>query len=488
MPIPALVHSPIRPLLALLATLTMLLACTSNPDQSLPDVVVTTGGREISVGDEMYKTMASEGAIYDDPALQAYIDRIGQRLVAASDSPDTTFIFTVIDSPDINAYATPGGFIYINRGLLAYLDNEAELAGVLAHEIAHITARHAARQKTGRITNTVLSTTAYILTGSGDLADASSMYGKELLSGYGREHELEADSLGATFMHRAGYDAQELLQVIGVLKDQALYQRSQTRAGGRKLGSYHGLYASHPRNDLRLQTVIRAAGDLNDGDSAPDPITPGEFKQHIDHLIWGASAQTQNEKNRFYHNKLAFSFAHPDGWTVTTGSSAIVASSADGKATVTLTIARRDAAQTSEATLRALVSSDVSKGRELNQAGLKGYTAVASAGDTSRRLAVIDYKGLNYLFEGAASDFTGQDTVLLGLIESFRPLLDRERRQGTPMQLRYVQVPRGATLASIASSLRIPDAENQLRLLNGFYPRGEPRTGDWIKIIQSLPQ
>ncbi|MFV0276955.1 MAG: peptidase M48, partial [Parahaliea sp.] len=105
---------------------------------------------------------------------------------------------------------------------------------------------------------------------------------------------------------------------------------------------------------------------------------------------------------------------------------------------------------------------------------------------SSKRLAVIDYQGLDYRFEGAASDFAASDKTLLEMIESFRPLLDRERQSGTPMYVRYVQVPRGASFASIASSIRIPDAEAQLRLLNGFYPRGEPRTGDWIKVIQPV--
>ncbi|WP_235898746.1 M48 family metalloprotease [Parahaliea maris] len=453
-------------------------------------VVVTAGGREVKIedeSDELYAKMMEEGAAYDDPELQAYIERIGQRLVAHSDQPDGEFIFTVIDSPDINAFATPGGYIYINRGLLAYLDNEAELAGVISHEIAHVTANHHGRQKSGRITNQVIATTAYILTGSGDLADASSMYGQELLSGFGREHELEADGLGAEYMHKAGYDAQELLEVIGVLKDQEQYQRVKARSSGKPSGTYHGLYATHPRNDQRLQTVIRTAGELDEDERSPDPVIPGEFKQMVDGMVFGPSIQGQKDENRFYHNKLAFTFAHPPGWSVSTGSSAIVASAPDGAANLTITIARRDAAKTPEQALRAGATGDLSDGKVLEQAGLQGYSAVASAGGTAKRLAVIDYKGLNYQFEGAAGDFAAMDKTLLEIIESFRPLLDRERRSGTPLYVRYVQVPRGATYASIASSIRIPDAEAQLRLLNGHYPRGEPRTGDWIKVIQPGP-
>ena len=149
------------------------------------------------VGQEMYDKFKAEGAFYDDPELQAYVDRIGQRLVANSDMPKKDFTFTVLDSPDINAFATPGGFIYMNRGLLAYLDTEAELAGVLGHEIGHVTGRHHSKRKSFGITSQVVATTVGILTGSRDIMDASTMVGAELISGFGRDMELEADGLGA---------------------------------------------------------------------------------------------------------------------------------------------------------------------------------------------------------------------------------------------------------------------------------------------------
>jgi predicted Zn-dependent protease len=149
---------------------------------------------------------------------------------------------------------------------------------------------------------------------------------------------------------------------------------------------------------------------------------------------------------------------------------------------VTITLKRRDGSAPKDV-LEGAAGGSLSDGRDLEQYGLKGYTAVASASGSSKRLAVIDYN-YTYLFEGAANDMASADAALLSVIESFRPMQDREKRSGKPMYVRYLQVPRGATLASLASSLRIPDAEAQLRLINGFYPRGEPRTGDWIKIIQ----
>ena len=442
---------------------------------------VTVGGRQVDVPDvtaDEHQRLIETIGIYDDPEVAAYVDGIGQLLVANSSMPDATFTFTVLDSPDINAFALPGGFIYVNRGLLAYLETEAELAGVIAHEIGHITENHHSRRATSQTTTTVLATTAYILTGSGDLYDAAQMYGAEVVSGFGRDMELEADAAGAEFMHRSGYDADALLSVIGVLKDQEMYRRVQAKASGKPTGTYHGLYASHPRNDLRLQTVIKTANSLDLADQPENPEQPGVFRSHVEGLVFGASAQSQSEANRFYHNKLDFTFRYPEGWTVVQGSRDVTAQSADGSASVTITLSRLDAGVTAGDYLASTASGALSDQRELEQFGLSSSTAIASAGGNSNRLAVLDHR-YRFLFEG-----TGADADALTVIESFRPLVAKEKAKGPSRTLHYVQVPRGATLESLSSGARIPDAEDQLRLINGYYPVGEPRIGDWIKTIR----
>lgn len=468
---------------ALLIT-SFLAGCSNNTATTgSPSVVVSAPGRDITIENEAHQKIVTAGEIYEDPELQEYINRIGQRLVAHSDQPNRAFTFSVLDTQMINAFAVSGGFVYISRGLLPFLDSEAELAGVIGHEIAHVAARHHGRRQTAGITSAVAATAAYILTGSGDLAEATSMYGAELISGYGRDMELEADGLGSRYMHSAGYDPQALLEVIGVLKNQEQYARVKAKTSGKPAGTYHGLYASHPRNDKRLQTVISAAAKLKPGEYIEDPAVPGEFRRQIEGLVWGPSVQGQREENRYYHNKLAFSFEHPPGWSVTSRSSAVVASSKDGSTVLTITLRRKDAAVPAKAVLERSASGVLSMRKDLAQAGLKGYSAVASSGNIAKRLAVIDYN-YTYLFEGTAKDFATADVALLSMIESFRPIHPKERKATTPRNIHYVQVPRGATMASLASGIRIVDAEAQLRLLNGLYPRGEPRTGDWIKIIR----
>jgi len=447
---------------------------------------VTIGGKSVELPDDIaeeHQKLVDNIGIYDDPELDAYVRQVGERLLRDSGITSPTFSFTLLDSPDINAFALPGGLIYMNRGLLAYLDTEAELAGVLAHEIGHITERHHSRRKTAQMTSKVAAVSAYILTGSGDVYDAASMYGAEIISGFGRDMELEADSAGAEYLHQTGYDVDSMLSVIGVLKDQEQYRRAQAKASGKPSGTYHGLYASHPRNDLRLRTVIRAANDLDLAEMPDNPEIPGEYRRQTEGLVYGASAEAQSDPNRFYHNKLNFTFAHPPGWTVRQSSREIVASSADGTQTLTIGLARIDPAQDTEASLVEGSQGDVSDLEALEQYGLNGTTAIASSGGQSARLAVIDHS-YRFLFEGDATDFATADPAFRTIIDSFRPLTAREKVTGTSHTLHYIQVPRGATFASLASGVKLPDAENQLRLINGYYPTGEPRTGDWVKVIR----
>ena len=304
------------------------------------------------------------------------------------------------------------------------------------------------------------------------------MYGAEVVSGFGRDMELEADAAGAEFMHRSGYDADALLSVIGVLKDQEMYRRVKAKASGKPTGTYHGLYSSHPRNDLRLQTVIKTANTLDLDDQPENPEAPGVFRNRVEGLVFGASAQSQAESNRFYHNKLDFTFRYPEGWSVAQGSRDVTVTSKDGSASMAITLSRLDPGVTPVDYLASTASGALSGQRELEQFGLKGGTAQATAGESTKRLAVLDHK-YRFLFEG-----TGSDADALVIIESFRPLVPKEKAKGPSRTLHYVQVPRGATLKSLASSARVPDAEDQLRLINGYYPVGEPRIGDWIKTIR----
>jgi len=429
-----------------------------------------------SKGEEEHQKIIDSGQIYDDPELQAYINRIGQSLVANSDKPKGKFTFTVLDSGVINAFAAPNGFIYVSRGLLPFMDSEEELAGVIGHEIGHVTGNHHGRRGRADITSKIVATTAYILTGSGDLAEASTMYGAELISGLWQRHGIGADGLGAEYMYKTGYDPQALLEVIGVLKDQEQFQRVKARAQASRLATITAFMpATHvTTNACKLSSARRVNWIwMNTWKALNKPVN---FGATLRGLVWGESVQGQREENRYYHSKLAFTFEHPEGWSVKSSSKAVVASSADGRTSLTITLRRKDSSKTPESVLKGSASGDFSEAAALEQAGLQGYCAIASSNGVAKRLAVIDYN-YTYLLQGESADFAANDPVLLEIIKSFRPTHPKEKQAGTPRYIHYIQVPRGATFASIASSIRIPYAEDQLRLLNGMYPEANPGQG-----------
>ena len=467
----------------------LLTSCASNPATGNVDVVLMSESREIAMGKEAHEELMEQGAAYPNEELQRYVDRIGQHLAANSDRPDIAYTFTVVNDDSINAFALPGGYIYMNRGLMAYLDSEEELAAVLAHEVGHVTARHSVRQQTANTTTNVASQIVGILSQNRDLYQASQMYGTSLVRGYGREMELEADGEGAEYLHNSGYDPNALLDVIGVLKDQETYQRAKAKAAGRKPQSYHGLYATHPRNDKRLQRVIQTAAELPP--QTPQLIDPDEYRRVTEGMAYGKSAAPpKREDDRYYHNKLGFTFAVPEFWSVERGSRAIVTSADTGDAKITLTIQRVQKGQSLSQFLREKTGSEsLFQTEPLNQEGLIGATAISPGanGTNQRRVAVLQRGSLAYLFEGAVADesqFSANDPQFMEVISSFRPMKQEERGGGKRQYISWVQVQPGESFASIARRVRIPDAENELRRMNGYYPSGEPRVGDWIKIVK----
>lgn len=469
--------------LALMACL--LGACAFNPATGGVDVVTMSESQEIEIGKKMHDELAKAGELYQREPLERYVESVGQRLAAVSHRTDIAYSFHVIDSPEINAFALPGGYIYINRGLLAYLRNEAQLAAVLAHEIGHVTARHAVRQKTAQSAGTVMSIITFIGTGSATLADLTQLGSSALVSGYGREHELEADRLGAIYLRQAGYDSKALIEVIELLKDQELYAKSKARARGEKPQSYHGLFATHPRNDTRLQQVVAEAGKAEGAVSAE--LGAEAFRLATTDMAYGPRPKSvQRDEQRYYHNKLGFTFLYPEGWTVDAGSEAISVQSAAGDRQLVLRVKRANSAlDPREFLQQEMAVATLFRSEPLQQYGLTGHTGVQpqAAGGESR-LGVIYMGGLAYIFSAALAQ-AEDDAIFLDIIRSFRAIKRAELQARDSRVIRYIQASAQTRFAELARSSRIrDDAEQQLRLINGYYPRGEPTSGEWIKVVE----
>ena len=206
--------------------------CASNPVTGGKDFVLMSEQQEIQMGAQAHQDVLKEYAALDNPDLQAYVNEIGQRLAKQSHRPDLDWHFTVVDSPDVNAFALPGGYVYITRGIMVYLNSEAELAGVLGHEIGHVTARHGVRQQSAATAAGLGAVLGSVLVpGMNNQAAPRVMQSlaQAWTAGYGRDHELESDRLGAQYLAKSGYNPQAMIEVIGVLKNQELFAAEQAR-------------------------------------------------------------------------------------------------------------------------------------------------------------------------------------------------------------------------------------------------------------------
>jgi predicted Zn-dependent protease len=474
--------------LVVLCLFGLLAGCAHNPATGRTDFVMMSEQQELEMGRTYNQQVLKENPRYADEKLQAYVQQVGERVAKHSHRSNLQYHFTVVDSPDINAFALPGGYIYIHRGLLAYLNSEAELAAVLGHEVGHVTARHSVQQQSQATAWGILGQAAAIGTGVGAAADVTNALGSVVVKGYGRDMELEADGLGAQYLARSGYDPQAMIEVIKVLKNQELFARDQALKRGQAVAdsSYHGVFDSHPDNDQRLQQVIGPASALVGG---RQEVNREQFLQHLDGLPFGGSADTGVRRGQqFYHADLGFSLTAPTGWELLNRPDALIAHTPDQQVFMAMTVESAGSGLTPEQLLRRKIGGQrLVQDEALHQDGLQGYTGIIP-GASARRVAVVYLGSRAYLFVGAVkgrASLESQDDKFMAMIDSFRPLSAAQLQLAQPQRLHLLQAKPGQTMADLARDSKLPeDPELNLRLLNGLYPSGEPRPGDWLKILR----
>ena len=368
--------------------------CATNPVTGRQNFVLMSEAQELQLGQSYHKKILSEYALYPDEKLQAYISEIGHRLVANSHRANIGYKFFLLDSPEVNAFALPGGYVYITRGILAYMNSEAELAGVLGHEIGHITARHGVRQQSKGMLVDLFGSVAAVASGNSSVGNLSDIFGSALMSGYGRKHELEADRLGAVYLVNSGYSPWAMRDVIGTLKNQELFEIERARAEGRRPKVYHGVFASHPDNDKRLLGVIRAAGR---GEPQPTgkPVD-NNFLKRLDSLSFGASeAQGVVKGNRFMHKLLDVFIDFPQNWQVENQPERLIAVSNKRDAVIQVGLDEVDEATPTADYLKTQFPNvrNIRPYRGVSVAGHIGISTVNSPfGSRPARVAALRYK------------------------------------------------------------------------------------------------
>lgn len=439
-------------------------------------------------GAKFYQELLEQDGLYPDEAWQKYVDDIGQRLLAVTPHAGREYHFYVLDSTSVNAMAFPDAYIFVNRGLIAYLRSEDELAAVIGHEIGHVVGAHSKRaNSTARIGN-IAGFIGSILTGTGAISDLSNSATSTLVSGYRREYELEADELGGEYLARAGYNPLAIIDTIHVLKDHSLFSKHVLK----QPAVYHGLFSTHPKNDKRLYEAVQKSQHLFP-EELQEPV--GDFWSMVDGMVYGSEATAGLIKGTSYYNgglKVVVSF--PTDWDVVNRTTEVVGQPITG-ADSSIAVQRSappEAAQTPEQYLRfTLKRDDLSNGEEIEVNGFTGYRAdikSANSNVKASRIAVVFKDGNAYVFRGELrqpGDLQAFEENWAATVDSFRAMTAEDLKVASDQRIAVIVASPSDSFASLArksSIRRFP--EETLRVINGMHPVGEPRAGDYVKIVQ----
>ncbi len=449
--------------------------------------------KEIEMGAAEHPKIVSRFGLYRDKDLQEYISMVGQRVARESSRPDLEFRFTVLNDEMINAFALPGGFVYITRGMLTHMNSESELAAVLGHEIAHVTEKHAIKRQNKQKGMNILNTVLAITTGQPGLYELGDLFGGVLLTGFSREDELEADEVGASFMAKAGYSPDAMLKTIEILKAKDRVEIEEARLENRKPAVYHGFLSSHPDNDTRYEEAIRASSKLlKDYDEF---IKTDEFLEKLNGLAYGSARKVGVvRKQKFYHPKLGIKFSFPRGWRIVPARGGVQFISAVADASFFISTERLFKGATAESLAVESLGYKVRDGRNITIAGMPAYLGIADRGDSPfgprpLRFAVLvdKRKRLAFVLQGAGKHDLrniSDDKEFIKMIFSFDRMVKEDFKVARVPRVQVVRAEEGTTMEDLAAQSPLSNyALDKLRVINGLYPDGQPEPGQLIKII-----
>ena len=397
----------------------------------------------------------------------------------------------------MNAFTVGGGYVYVHRGILPYLNSEAELAAVLGHEIGHNTARHPARSQTRGILASVLATGAAIMTGSGAVADLADIGAEAWLQGYGRENEMEADRLGLEYATKSGYRPEAMGALFKVLKDQEKFELDRAKEEGREPNIYHGVFSDHPAPDEREVQAAKGAANITTEPVGGWVDNRDAYLKAIDGLAYGSSReQGIIRDNRFYHAGMGITMAFPRGWTVENQRDRLLIFTRKKDAIMQITLEKRpDKKSPREFLLEKLKGASFARGAEISVNDMQGYSLVTrsgsplDAGEGPVRWVVL-YRDKNaFLFGAASRSVSGgvpiDDGLFMSSIETLRGIKPSEFPLAQPYRLKIIQATDKTKIEDYAKDVPVEKyKKEELELLNGLYPNRKPKPGDYIKIVE----
>jgi predicted Zn-dependent protease len=444
--------------------------------------------QEIQLGAEADPQIVAQFGLYEDPELQSFINSKGQQMADISHRPNLKWTFRIVDSPVVNAFAVPGGYVYFTRGIMAHFNNEAEFMGVLGHEIGHVTARHSAEQYTKATLGQLLLIGGLIV--SKELrafANEAQTAMSLLFLKYSRDNESESDALGAEYSTKVGYDAREMADFFRTLK--ALNEQ------GDEIPTF---FSTHPDPADRYNKVKEHAAEWQ----AQIPkdsykINRDSYLKMVNGIIYGEDPrQGYVDGGVFYHPELRFQFPVPSNWRLVNSPTQVQMAPSDGKALMIFTLAPDGSLQSAAQATSQQLQLTVLNSRQITVNGLPGLEVlseqVSQDPNTGQQFSIgvqsiyIQYNSNNYVFHGVSTaqnfnSYEGQfDRTSLG----FKALNDASKINVVPERIKLVSVKSSGTLSQALAAHGVPSSRHkELAIVNGMETNTQVTAGTTIKVI-----
>ncbi len=463
----------------LAAALLVVSGCSTNPATGKPQLALISEQQEIELGRDYDQRIQRVLGVYPDAKLQEYVDRVGRKLAAGSERADLTWTFRVVDDPVVNAFALPGGHVYVTRGLMTHLTSEAQLAAVLGHEIGHVTARHAVTQMSkARIARIGLFAGAVL---SPALASYAARSLDVLFLKYSRDDERQADDLGLRYMYAQGYDPREMPRVFEVLR-----QVSQGQ-GGERIPDWQ---STHPSEEERIRATGAAVARLGN-DFSGRIVNREGYLRNLDHVAFG-----QNPRegyflgSTFVQPALGVQVRFPEGWKTANARSSVEAVSPKKDAVLVMSLSGETSWRKAAREFflhEGNVNGETLRTEVNGQPGVVRTFGVLNtdAGDLQGVAAFVEYGGRVYQVLGITreQDWTSYQEDLTAAVESFRPETDPSLLGVRPKRLEVVTLPEAMTLEEF--SRRYPSTVDlkTLALINQEDAGTRLAAGDLVKRV-----
>lgn len=461
-------------------------SCSTNPVTGKKQLTLMSEEQEIAMGKEADPQIVAQFGLYEDSQLQAFINEKGNQMAKVSHRPNLQYTFRIVDSDVVNAFAVPGGYVYFTRGIMAHFNDEAQFAGVLGHEIGHITARHSViQQRNSLLGNIGLIAGVVIKPELAEFAETASQGLQLLFLKFGRDDEKQSDELGVEYSSKIGYDAKHMADFFTTL------ERQSAAAGA---GNIPDFLSTHPNPAGRHDKVLSLATNYQKQNPGTYNVNRNAYLKRIDGIVYGPDPrQGFLEGNVFYHPEMKFRWTLPSGWSFQNAPTVVQSAEKNGKALLQMSVVQetspREAAQK-------LVTNNQLQTLDNRETTINGYPAYMVVADVPasqnqqalRVLAYYIYKDkIMYQVLGisTANEFSGYHATLNQSITSFAALTDASKLNKKPTRISIKTVGSTATLEQHFRTYNQPAAKfEELAILNGMKLNDQVQKGTMIKTIQ----